>query len=566
MSTPEHPLDAQVTRALQELLAGRVPRAQDTATLTGDVKACLDALTDALHTDGVQAVRSAFTALARDRRPWLYRLASQQPPAPRAGTEALPQDEMGVPTLPVSARLAADLSLGACHWLEVYKQYSRAASPEGYEDFHLACGLWVLSTVAARRVCLRLQRKAIYPSLMLVLTARTTLFAKTTTAEVAKELIHAAGLGWLLGGDKITPQKLMSDMTGQVLPPDYQDLPTERQAWLKRRLAMPGQRGWYYDEFGKFVKAMVRQNSSMADFAELLLTFDRSPQTYENATLLRGCEPISKPYLSLLGSMTPANIRDNAKAGAEFWGDGFWARFAFVAAPPDEFKNATFSTEELAIPAELTTALRAWHERLGVPEISIEAVTDEHERETGRYTITRGPLPEQAATITQDAYQAYDTYRRALRSLIPTFHTQDLDGSYGRLPDIGLRIAILLASLENGDHIELRHWARAQELAELLRRNLHALYAQINSAEHEGTCLEEALLEHLRGLPASQKVTVRELQQYGPYRARKAQASAVKEALQNLAASGLVAIRKEGAKVIYTLSSQARLEREGETQ
>lgn len=76
-------LDPQITRALQELLAGREPVQADLEPLTGDVHACLTALTDALRADGVQAVRKVFLALARDNRPWLTRLAALANP----GTE-----------------------------------------------------------------------------------------------------------------------------------------------------------------------------------------------------------------------------------------------------------------------------------------------------------------------------------------------------------------------------------------------------------------------------------------------------------------------------------------------
>ncbi len=78
MSTNERDLDASVTRALQELLAGRVPDTRDTAILTGAAKVCIESLIEALHADGVQAVRKAFTALVKDQ-PWLGRLASQSP-------------------------------------------------------------------------------------------------------------------------------------------------------------------------------------------------------------------------------------------------------------------------------------------------------------------------------------------------------------------------------------------------------------------------------------------------------------------------------------------------------
>jgi hypothetical protein len=87
MTTHDRNVDPQVTRALQELLAGREPDPSDVQPLTGDVRACLNALIDALHTDGVQAVRQSFLALAKDR-PWLTRLASTQ--APGADTPEQP--------------------------------------------------------------------------------------------------------------------------------------------------------------------------------------------------------------------------------------------------------------------------------------------------------------------------------------------------------------------------------------------------------------------------------------------------------------------------------------------
>lgn len=71
--------ESYAIRALQELLAGRIPNAEETNRLTGDVRACIDALNTALQTDGVVAVRHAFTALAKDR-PWLMKLVIQQPP------------------------------------------------------------------------------------------------------------------------------------------------------------------------------------------------------------------------------------------------------------------------------------------------------------------------------------------------------------------------------------------------------------------------------------------------------------------------------------------------------
>lgn len=76
MSIHERDLDAYIIRALQELLAGREPDTEEVSALTGDVRACIDALHEALRSDGLTAVKKAFLALSKDR-PWLMKLAAQ---------------------------------------------------------------------------------------------------------------------------------------------------------------------------------------------------------------------------------------------------------------------------------------------------------------------------------------------------------------------------------------------------------------------------------------------------------------------------------------------------------
>src|SRR5258708_19570344 len=101
MSTPEQQ-ETQAALALQELLAGRIPPAEMTSALTGEVKAWGDELIEGWHAEGVQAVGKAFLALAKDR-PWLMRLASQQPPGQ---AETTPQ---GPEIFPLKALLQKEL-------------------------------------------------------------------------------------------------------------------------------------------------------------------------------------------------------------------------------------------------------------------------------------------------------------------------------------------------------------------------------------------------------------------------------------------------------------------------
>lgn len=417
------------------------------------------------------------------------------------------EEENSTPTsfveLPDRAKLDIHLARGACRWLDKYELFSREASPEGYEHFHVFCGIWLLSMVSARRVYIQAKKMRFCGNLMLAMCADTTLFAKSSTARVATDLLQDAGLSFFLGPDRCTPQKLINNMTGSRIPINYSLMEAEKKAKTYNKIAMAGQKGLYLDEFGKFIQGTVRKNSTTSDFIDLFLTLYNCQPEYSNETLQRGSDVIENPFLALLGSMTYANLNQIAAPGAEFWTDGFWARIGFIAAPPDQYIIHTADIEELPTPPELIMALRHWHERLGITPCEINEKSHPKTGEpTGEYTIERGSLPQTRCTIDKDAENAWKQYRIALKEMLPNFPHTDFHGSYGRLPDLAINMAILMASLENNNHIELRHWARAQELAEILRINLHQLYDQIGSKgeESNGSKMDEAILHEIKQL------------------------------------------------------------------
>jgi hypothetical protein len=120
---------------------------------------------------------------------------------------------------------------------------------------------------------------------------------------------------------------------------------------------------------------------------------------------------------------------------------------------------------------------------LGIPQVRIEPVLDQRQRESSRYAIRQvTPLPEQTYRLSPDVRQAYYAYDRAMRELIQGEANHDLDGSYARFPMKALRVAGLLASLHDDNNrcmIELSHWYRGQQIAERWRRDLHRLVAQL---------------------------------------------------------------------------------------
>ncbi len=66
-----------------------------------------------------------------------------------------------------------------------------------------------------------------------------------------------------------------------------------------------------------------------------------------------------------------------------------------------------------------------------------------------------------------EAYEAYYRYHDGLEDLAAASDNEYLDGNYGRFAEKALRVALLLASVQGAEAIGLRHWARAQEIAEL---------------------------------------------------------------------------------------------------
>lgn len=454
-----------------------------------------------------------------------------------------------MPALPQEAVLPEGLAVGASPCLEMYVPYSKKVSPEGYAFFHENCFLWALSVVAARRVKIPLGED--YTPLMLAMVGTSGLYKKTTTAKAAMKWLHESGLGFLLGAKRTTPQKLIYDMAG-VLPKNYSELDREKQERVEKRLAFSGQRGWYNDELGKFIKGTQNENSVMADFQQLLLEMDNCDLVFDNSTIARGTEIIEKPYLALLGSMTPANITKNAKRGSEFWSDGFWARFVFVCPPLGTSMDEPFELGDVPVPGLLVQRLYEWHVRLGVPVARVEPVI-ENEKDTGRLNIRRDDLPEVECRLGTGVYEAWRRYRSGLKHIMTEWSQTDLNGNYERLPTKAMRVAALIASLENNGLIEMRHWALAQEIAERWRQSLHELYAQVNiNKELSATAtMEDEIVRHVYRLESDKHIhpTAADLRNY----MKQYAVSRIQEACDDLVAVGILAVEKTAHAKRYHL-------------
>ncbi len=330
----------------------------------------------------------------------------------------------------------------------------------------------------------------------------------------------------------------------------------DKQFQLNKRLAMPAQRGWRYGEFGELVKALGRGGGIMDDLKGLLLQLDDCLDSYTYGTQSRGDERIEKPYLALLGDTTPASIRSCSKSGSDFWTDGFWSRFIFVTPPEGTGKDDPFDLGSFPVPFDLSRPLREWHERLGIPSIAIEVKRDEKNKVTGLECV-RGELPEITIKLDADVYQAWIRYRSALKKIMGELQTEDFDGSYIRLMIKAVRVAALFASLDGSETISLKHWARAQEIAERWRTSLHQLYYQVNHKAHEPTKekkIEDEVLRIIQKFKEQNKPapTIRQFTQY----LKNIDSGKLKMVVSDMVRSDVLQEQKDGKAKRYSLMEE----------
>lgn len=371
-----------------------------------------------------------------------------------------------------------DIGKDACKWLDAYIAFSKFWSPRAYEGYHEAIALWLLSTIAQRRTMLNVGGKR-YGNLYIIIVAPTSTFAKTTTAKIAKNVLHDCGLEFLLAHSESTPQAFIKNLS----TPRTAD--KESENINEDRLALRGGRGWYYEEFGGKIAQILKENGGMSEYRSLFRQFDDCPANYSYETISRGLNKIESPYLALLAIMTPSDLRRAGKANDSMWGDGFWARFNFICPQGKELNLERFPPGEPRIPNDIIRPLMQWNERLGWPKVNFEELEDDDGKPTNRVeVIIESKLPE-VCTITKDALNDFYDYHDVMTTEVYEGDNEDFAGTYIRSAEKALRIAILLASLENNGQIEQRHFARGKRITERWRLGLQNLYFIVNQSDEE---------------------------------------------------------------------------------
>jgi hypothetical protein len=398
--------------------------------------------------------------------------------------------------------LPKELGQGVSPWFDDYVAFSKKWSGRACDIQHKGAALWLLSTIAARRIAASYGGLQFTP-LYIALVAPSTVYAKTTTAKIATDVLSRTGLHWLLGSNSPTPEKLLSNMAGKFIPSNWDSLTPEQQEFEEKRLAYSGQLGWYYSEFGNLIKEMSNDKGRNTAFKAILQRMDDGEEYFETDTVKRGKERIERPYLALLGTMTPDCMKPYSGSDASSWGDGTYARFAFCCPPADKKKTREmlraerFPDEEKIYPSSLITPLRNWHNRLG--EHICKVIPSDQGKEISYAIQHSETYPLTVYRLGTGVKNALDDYGDALDILAQETHLKQFRSNYGRLRDKTLRIATLMASLENSNTIELRHLAFAQSFSEELRESLHHLdmFLHENNFASERNRMEDEIIQYV---------------------------------------------------------------------
>ena len=459
--------------------------------------------------------------------------------------------DRSIPELPTNCKANEQGAELASPTLDKIVQFMKYWATRSYEGYFESAAIWLLSTIAARRVFLP-WRSGVWTPFYVLFCADSTATAKSEAARLASNIIEACGLEYLLTPDDFSPQKLISNMAGTMLPRNYAVKSDEEKEAIRLKLAFAAQRGWFYDEFGNKIQEMLNPRSTSNMLYGLMKKIYDNGKKFERDTVSRGPETIDMPFLSVIGTATPACLKPIANRNSAVWTDGFFARIAFIVPPLGPPKTKSAPNEFCTVPSEIVAKLTSWHYRLGIPDCQI-VPSDESD---GDYTILRGDLPQNAVVMPQAVYDAHQLYYESLANVAYEHHLEErYKSNYGRLPDMALRIAMLLASLENNGRMEMKHWARAQKITEQWRANFHELVRVISADDISSYSeTEEKVLEALIKLGPGGH-TSRAVSQRGATALRTLGSKKVREILDELAESGVI-IRDGAAKTANAMYYQ----------
>jgi len=435
----------------------------------GEFASIVEGIDIALHHGGPEAAKKAFDAMCR-KDSSLQALLPTSTATPDKPDEECPPREPICPELPNDV-LPDIPDEGAGVWLDVYTDFGCAKSPMTPRLFHQGAGLALPSMAVARRLALCMPHDTVYPNLFVAQIAGTTLYRKSTGLKIARNAAFQV-FPHLLAAQESSPEALLSDMAG-VQPSNFiggDHDPATVKEWQEAR-NYAAQRGWILDEMSGLLANSGKDYN--AGYLEFLLTAYDCEQQYKRSTRSQGLIVVRDIYVTFLGASTPAALWPYLR-DPKLWSMGWWPRFALLT-PEDETPPWRMPADKVEQPSALVDGLDRLYRRLPPSAWPNRPTALEVSLGTGVFPI-------------------WQQYNKALSHDL--LLSRDLDerlmGTYGRLPTLALKVAILLAALDwpesvPAPRIELPHLAKAIRIAETWRASAHRTIDQATRSTYEQT-------------------------------------------------------------------------------
>jgi len=405
------------------------------------------------------------------------------------------------PPLPEFARLTVEQEAMAAtgrKWLDGYLAWTKQSCALAPEIFHEAMALWLLATIATRRIKIAIGGQEIYPNLYVLVIAKTSLYRKSTAMGKAKEALKAAGLESLLLPTDVTPEALFDELAG-VQPANFNSMSAEdRREWMLGR-AVAAQRSFMKDECSSIFANLKKDYN--AGLTELLLEgYQGDGGKLKKLLKSKGLVSVKDMCLSFLGATTP--VMYSKYITNEETENGFIARFAIIT--PEGIPVYEVLDDPPPIPSQLVSQLRhmftnvlPWH-------------NDEKPHASESFGDVVTP-PVMNASASSEALKQLGEYRKALNYDMLLNDVEEAKyAAYTRLATMAAKVALLLAAIDtsNGNvRIEEQHVYAAQVICERWRESLYRLDRDVaRSAESAN----EKVMNYLKSL-GSTGATIRDV-------------------------------------------------------
>jgi hypothetical protein len=382
------------------------------------------------------------------------------------------------PLLPTLADLEYSQGKEYRGWLDAWMSYAMDVFPAA-ERLHVeSVGVWLLSTVIARRLAIiEVLPTNLYPILYIALASRSSV-GKSMLISLAVDLLEEVGLKEKLVFDGEFSPQLLTRLAAGKIDETYGSMTEEQREEERVSMMFAGYKGWYFDEFGKTLQRLASPagGPQASRLVELLLAW-YSGKGVSRGSITHGMDRVKEVYMPVMGCMTISNAQQLQKAGTSFWGDGVLARIAIATSTIKEWKDVDLQRGRAPFPDTITLPLKRLHQWLGEPEARIVDVPGP---KGSIYRLERDPLPVHYTKLDEQTFRMYQNYFNATGRLhMAPEVPEEISASYRRLPIMAVCVAALLAAIGNGGEIKKGHWIAAQEIAESWRESLHQFYQQV---------------------------------------------------------------------------------------